>query len=72
MDFRDFPKIIGKSGKYEIHPPKLCAPLPGTAGPSVASQAHDGPAFGLHTAWEGVVEIDTQSSQEPLLNRGNP
>ena len=27
MDFRDFPMILGKSGKYEIHPPKLCAGL---------------------------------------------
>ena len=25
MDFRDFPKILGKSGKSEIHPPKFCA-----------------------------------------------
>ena len=25
MGFRDFPMILGKSGKYEIHPPKLCA-----------------------------------------------
>ena len=25
MDFHDFPMILGKSGKYEIHPPKLCA-----------------------------------------------
>ena len=27
MDFRDFPRMLGKSGKYEIHPPKLCASL---------------------------------------------
>ena len=27
MDFRDFPRFPGKSGKYEIHPPKLCAGL---------------------------------------------
>ena len=27
MDFHDFPRILGKSGKYEIHPPKLCASL---------------------------------------------
>ena len=27
MDLRDFPHILGKSGKYEIHPPKLCASL---------------------------------------------
>ena len=25
MDFRDFPMFLGKSGKYKIHPPKLCA-----------------------------------------------
>ena len=33
MDFHDFPMILGKSGKYEIQPPELCAsllsPLPG-------------------------------------------
>ena len=28
MEFQDFPRILGKSGKYEIHPPKLCASLP--------------------------------------------
>ena len=27
MDFHDFPTILGRSGKYEIHPPKLCASL---------------------------------------------
>ena len=27
MDFRDFPTILGNSGKYEIHPPKFCAGL---------------------------------------------
>ena len=27
MDFHDFPMILGKSGKYENHPPKLCASL---------------------------------------------
>ena len=27
MDFHDFPKILGKSGVYFIHPPKLCAGL---------------------------------------------
>ena len=27
MYFRDFPMILGESGKYEIHPPKLCASL---------------------------------------------
>ena len=25
MEFQDFPMILGKSGRYEIHPPKLCA-----------------------------------------------
>ena len=25
MEFNDFPMFLGKSGKYEIHPPKLCA-----------------------------------------------
>ena len=25
MEFKDFPMFLGKSGKYEIHPPKLCA-----------------------------------------------
>ena len=25
MDFHDFPVVLGKSGKYENHPPKLCA-----------------------------------------------
>ena len=27
MDFRDFPHILGKSGKYESHPPKFCPSL---------------------------------------------
>ena len=27
MEFKDFAMILGKSGKYEIHPPKLCASL---------------------------------------------
>jgi len=27
MDFHDFPMFLGKSGKFEIHPPKLCASL---------------------------------------------
>ena len=27
MDFHDFPLFLGKSGKYESHPPKLCAGL---------------------------------------------
>ena len=27
MDFHDFPRFLGKSEKYEIHPPKLCASL---------------------------------------------
>ena len=27
MDFDDFPKVSGKSGKYQIHPPELCAGL---------------------------------------------
>ena len=27
MEFKDFPRFLGKSGKYEIHPPKLCASL---------------------------------------------
>ena len=31
MEFQDFPMILGKSGKHEIHPPKLCAGLPGAA-----------------------------------------
>ena len=26
-EFKDFPMFLGKSGKYEIHPPKLCASL---------------------------------------------
>ena len=25
MEFKNFPRFIGKSGKYEIHSPKLCA-----------------------------------------------
>ena len=25
VEFKDFPRFLGKSGKYEIHPPKLCA-----------------------------------------------
>ena len=25
MEFQDFPRFLGKSGKYEIHLPKLCA-----------------------------------------------
>ena len=35
MDFHDYPMILGKSGKYEIHPPKLCAGilLPSAAQP---------------------------------------
>ena len=32
MNFRDFPMILGKFGKYEIHPPKLCASLAGQNG----------------------------------------
>merc|ERR1719263_171336 len=28
MAFQDFPRFPGKSGRYEIHPPKLCASLP--------------------------------------------
>ena len=27
MESKDFPMFLGKSGKYEIHPPKLCASL---------------------------------------------
>ena len=30
MEFQDFPTFLGKSGKYEIHPPKLCASLVAT------------------------------------------
>ena len=29
MIFHDFPMFPGKSGKYEIHPPKLCASILG-------------------------------------------
>ena len=32
MDFHDFLMFLGKSGKFEIHPPKLCASL----GPNVS------------------------------------
>ena len=28
IEFQDFQLFLGKSGKYEIHPPKLCARLP--------------------------------------------
>ena len=34
MEFQDFPMFLGKSGKYEIHPPKLCASLGHTRGPA--------------------------------------
>ena len=27
MEFQDFPRFLGNSGKYELHPPKLCAGL---------------------------------------------
>ena len=44
MEFKDFPMFLGKSGKYEIHPPKLCASLGGTiryVGPMVEEAADD-------------------------------
>ena len=47
MDFRDFPMILGKSGKYEIHPPKLCAGLQEQmrmtqeAGPSIGKDGRE-------------------------------
>ena len=31
MEFQDFPMFLGKSGKYEIHPPKLCAGISATS-----------------------------------------
>ena len=30
MEFKDFPRFLGKSGKYEIHPPKFCAGIEST------------------------------------------
>ena len=34
MEFHDFPRFLRKSGKYEIHPPKLCAGLYSTHDPA--------------------------------------
>ena len=98
MTFQDFPAT---SGKYEIHPPKLCASLAESLMPlrsagylrrgasgaragaswgarrpeSAAARGLPPPALyariGLRTSW-GVVNFDTQISQDILRNRQNP
>ena len=48
MDFHDFPRFLGKSGKLSHHPPKLCASLAMTL-------VHSRPGLGVRRA-DGAVE----------------
>ena len=56
MDFHDFPRILGKSGVYLIHPPKICAGLcasEGASAPGAVSTrllGHHGLAGEVHEA----------------------
>ena len=68
MQFQDFPIILGKSWRYEIHPPKLCASLAldadAAAGTSAAHVLTTRSRFGMSSA-SGVlfVQGDIESYQ---------
>ena len=52
MDFHDFPRFLGKSGKLSHHPPKLCARLALTTILCLSISAS--PILGRETAPDGA------------------
>ena len=49
MEFQDFPRFPGKSGKYEIHPPKRCTRLDWTDQSEPGGMGSDAASENLHT-----------------------
>ena len=75
MEFQDFPMFLGKSGKYEIHPPKLCAGIDRTTASGIATVPAG--ALACEPAWDPVklISLDTprergRSEREPNLRNG--
>ena len=77
MDFRDFPMILGKSGKYEIHPPKLCASLvlsiklPGNTTLQLRSSARPRCGPGMHikrsaSAWDSLKDTGDKDFRQEV------